>query len=172
MTPIVDYLLILQVGPSIYLSIHIFIYLVINLSILPSSIFLSTYLSVYPYIHLLFYLSIHPSNSPSNSPSIHPTVHPSIYPSIHPSINPSFRPFIHPSIHPFHQSSLSTKLTDLNETATEKLSAANEGLMNATVLYERMISLRNISHTQMLHARGMIYRYIKTHVYIHSIIYT
>ena len=44
--------------------------------------------------------------------------------------------------------------------------AANERLMNATVLYERMISLRNISHTQMLRARGMIYRYIKAHVCI------
>ena len=46
--------------------------------------------------------------------------------------------------------------------------------MNATVLYERMISLRNISHTQMLHARGMIYRYIKAHVciYIPSLIHS
>ena len=81
MTPIVDYLLILQVGPSIY-----------------------------PFIH------------PSIYPSICPSIH---YPSIHLSIH-----LFHPSIHPFHHfqstSSLSTKLTDLNETDTEKLSAANE----------------------------------------------
>lgn len=49
----------------------------------------------------------------------------------------------------------------VNDTVREKLSSAQETLFNVTTLKEQLVTLRNISHSQMLRARG-------EYTYIHS----
>ena len=47
------------------------------------------------------------------------------------------------------------RLGQLNETIVAKLQSAKETFVNVTVLRDRLIQLRNTSHTQMLRARGL-----------------
>ena len=48
----------------------------------------------------------------------------------------------------------SDSVIGLNKTATRQLSSAKETLFNVTVLRDKLIQLRNSSHTQMLRSRG------------------